>query len=509
MEALAAPAEPRRGVALTIIVTSLVGLALTMIVGFPMLEVAAGVIAVCVLSVVYRTLLEWRSLVLLMVLVILFIPIKRYTMPGSLPFELEPYRVVVAFVAAAWVTSLLIDPRVRLRRTGFERPLILLAFAVVGSILVNDQRITSLGVEAKVLKEVTFFASFFLVTYLIASICRSRGNVDFLVKTLVGGGCVVAILAIFESRTGTNVFDRLGSLPLLIPTQEIEIQTRGGRFRAFGPAQHPIALGAALAMLFPLAVYLAASLRQRRWWFAAALLMLGALAPVSRTAVLMLVVSIVTFICLRPKEVKKAWPVIIPAVVIIHFALPSTLGTLKASFFPKEGLIADQSQSVGSRGQGRIADLGPAFAEYRERPFLGQGFGTRVVDGDNPNAQILDNQWLKTLLETGLVGALAVVWLLATVVRRLARSARSEDQRHSWLAAALAASIAAYAIGMFTFDAFSFVQVTFILFILLGFASAELTREPFGARARSLPLGVRALATPPALAMPVERRPDG
>jgi hypothetical protein len=224
-------------------------------------------------------------------------------------------------------------------------------------------------------------------------------------------------------------------------------------------------------MLFPLAVYLAVGLRQRRWWIAAGLLGFGALAPVSRTAVLMAMTTLIVFFWLRPRETRKAWPVLLPAVVAIHLVLPSTIGTLRASFFPEEGLIANQSQSVGSRGQGRIADLGPALEEYSQRPILGQGLGTRVVDGENPNAQILDNQWLRSLLETGAAGLFALLWLIGRAVRQLSRCARAETGRAGWLAVALAASITAFAVGMFTFDAFSFIQVTIILFILLGFSA--------------------------------------
>jgi hypothetical protein len=461
-----------------VVIASLLSLMLAVLIGLPLLEVSAAAGAVTIAAVGHRRLLQWHSLIGLTILVILFIPIKRYRMPGDLPFELEPYRVVVALVAACWFASLLIDPRVRLRRTGFEGPILLFAFAAIGSVLANDERIQLLGVHAKVVKELTFFMSFFLVTYLIASLVREHQKVDLLLKVLVGGGAAVAVIAIFESRTGMNLFDRLHVLPFLEPVQAVEVETRGGRFRAFGSAQHPIALGAALAMLFPLAVYLAVGLRQRRWWIAAGLLGFGALAPVSRTAVLMAMTTLIVFFWLRPRETRKAWPVLLPAVVAIHLVLPSTIGTLRASFFPKEGLIANQSQSVGSRGQGRIADLGPALDEYSQRPILGQGLGTRVVDGENPNAQILDNQWLKSLLETGAVGLFAILWLLVRSIRRLGRRAKSDDDpRTGWLCVALTASITAFAVGMLTFDAFSFIQVTFLLFILLGFASGLTTHS--------------------------------
>ena len=44
------------------------------------------------------------------------------------------------------------------------------------------------------------------------------------------------------------------------------------------------------------------------------------------------------------------------------------------------------------------------------------------------------------------------------------------------LCVALCACIAAYAMSMFTYDAFGFVQVTFLLFLLLGLAVSALSR---------------------------------
>src|SRR4051812_37264200 len=70
--------------------------------------------AVIALGLGYRRLLAWRSLMVGLVAVILFIPIRRYTIPINLPFQLEPYRLLVAFIALAAFTSLLIDPRVRM-----------------------------------------------------------------------------------------------------------------------------------------------------------------------------------------------------------------------------------------------------------------------------------------------------------------------------------------------------------------------------------------------------------
>jgi polysaccharide biosynthesis protein PslJ len=243
---------------------------------------------------------------------------------------------------------------------------------------------------------------------------------------------------------------------------------RGDRLRVYASAQHPIALGAVLVMLLPLAVYLARATRQRRWWVAGGLLLITALATVSRTAVLMLLAMGLVLLWLRPVETRRLWPLIIPAALALHLALPGTIGTLRQSFFPEGGLIAEQQKHPGSVGSGRLADLGPSLDEAAKQPLLGFGYGTRVVDGPNPNARILDNQWLGTLLEIGLVGLAAWLWLFTRFIRRLGRAAKEDDSVHGWLLAAIVSSVFAYAVGMLTFDAFSFIQVTFVLFILLG-----------------------------------------
>jgi O-antigen ligase len=183
--------------------------------------------------------------------------------------------------------------------------------------------------------------------------------------------------------------------------------------------------------------------------------------------------------------------VLIPALIVIKLVLPGTLGAIKQSFLPAGGLLAEQSSMPGQSGSGRIADLGPALDEWKRQPLLGQGFGTRVVDPITlgPRANILDNQWLGTLLELGVVGFFGWIWFFARVVRRCGREAKEDDSARGWLLVSIAAGVAAYAVGMLTFDAFSFIQVTFLLFILVGLASALLAERPtpVAVRAERLP----------------------
>ena len=420
-----------------------------------------------------RRILSWRILLALIVLVILFVPVKLYSLPASLPFNLEPYRLLVAFVALAWFTSLLIDPRVHLRRNGIiDPPLLALVVVMFAGIVVNHTRVSAVSQDA--VKAYLFFGSYILVLFLISSVIRRRADVDLLVKVLVAGGGILGIFALIESRTGYNFFNHLHNFfPVLKETGTPLVTDRSGRLRVVASSQHPIALGAAFAMLVPFALYLV-RVHRGRWWIALVLILGGAFATESRTPVLMLIAVMCVFLFVRASDVKRLWPAILPGLIVLHLALPGTLGTLKDSFFPKGGLI--QQQANAHVGSGRIATLGPALRrEFDPNPILGEGYGTRVTTPDRsvrrPNGPILDDQWLGLLLETGALGVAALGWLFVRFVRLAAREAKRDNSWRGWLLASTAAAVTAYAVSMFTYDAFSFIQVTFLLYISLAIGS--------------------------------------
>jgi O-antigen ligase len=422
--------------------------------------------------VVRRPTVRWEHILGLLLLVILFIPIRRYRFPGDLPFQLEPYRVLVFVILVCWVASLLADGRVRLRRTGIEAPLLLILLAIVASDLANPSRFAEL--ESNAVKAITFFLSFVLVLYFVAGIVRTQAIADMVAKTLVAGGAVLAVLAVIEARSGYTPFSNLDSVfPFLVTDPGFQPGIgRGGATRAFGPAEHPIAFSAALVLLVPLAVYVA-RISSRIWLLALVALVVGVLVTVSRTGTVMLVVVGLVFLWLRPRETRRLWPALIPILVVTQLAVPGTLGSLTQAFLPEGGLVQEQRGSEGScSSAGRIADLDPTLAEVGKKPLLGYGYGTRVVTGPDANACILDNQWLGTLVEVGILGTLAWLWLFARVFRRFGGAAKKDPSPAGWLLVAITAAVAAFAVGMFTYDALGFVQVTFLLFVLLGLGAA-------------------------------------
>jgi hypothetical protein len=440
--------------------------------------IAPILLLITVFAATHRRLLQWHSLLGGLLLVVLFVPIKRYSLPGSLPFNFELYRLTVMVLVLAWVTSLLIDPRVRLQKTAFDAPLLAICGWTLASELANPGRANSLS--SYVAKGLTFFLSFVLVYYMITSLIVNRSQLLFLLKLMVLGSTVVAIGAIIEQRSGYNVFNHLHTFMPFLHFEGGTSLIRFGRLRVYGSAQHPIALGAALMTPVPIGVYFAQT-RGRRWWIAIVLLILGSLASGSRTAIIMLLAMIIVYLRQKPQETRRLWPALLPSIVVIHALLPGAIGGFKEAFFPKGGLIKEQSALCKgcdpNLSGGRIRQLVPGLKEAAGHPLFGEGFSTRVTGFDSKfsNAPILDNQWLNTVLELGYVGVAFWFWIFIRAVRRLKRAARETDEDgDDWLFVGLAATFTGYAVGMFTYDTFSFIQVFFLFWILLGLAAVAL-----------------------------------
>jgi hypothetical protein len=418
--------------------------------------------------------ISWRVLLVSFLLVVMFIPIRLYEIAANLPFQLEPYRLATLLLAAVWITALLVDPEVRARGSALGAPIALLSIAVIGSIVANSQTITDEDLTGEVAKKLTFWVSFLLVFYLVLSLVRTVADVVFTLEVLVLCGGVLGLMSLYEWKTGHNFFAHLSDyIPILRPTGPPLETFRAGLNRAYASAQHPIAFGAAMALLLPFATVFAYRTRRPIWIASLLFIMMGALASISRTSMLMLLVVVVVLAILRPQDARRAIPLLVPLAVVIQLALPGTFSTTAALFLPKEGLVSEQAnQNVGS---GRVASFSPALEEAAERPVFGRGFGTRIVnEGPKTNSFILDDEWLSTLLEIGLVGVIAWVWIFWRSGSRAWRVARRDDSDVGWLMAAFVAAIASFAVGMFFFDAFSFIQVTILLIVLLALAEAML-----------------------------------
>jgi hypothetical protein len=451
--------------------------------------IAGGALLVLALLVVFRRLVfAWSTAIVVLVTVIMFVPARRYAIPIPLPFQLEPYRLVLGIVIVALIVALLTKPDFRWRPVAFGVPITILLVTVLVSFLVNGMDLANAGLVETAIGGSTQLLLMLSVFFAFRQLLRSERDVMLLITVLTWAGVIVSFFALIERVARTNVFLMLGSfLPLTLLREGGDV-SRAGVARAFGSAQHPIALAVALCLLIPIAIHLAkyagwpSNAINRRIVYAGAVVMLfgGVLAAISRTAVVVLGVMFLVTLVFHPRVAAVLFAIAFPLVLLAAAVVPKVFDKMVLSFLDVDSLVASQYTSAGMGGAGRLADLEPALREVAQRPFFGSGFGSRVVIGDEANAFILDNQFLGTLMETGALGVIGLAAFLLVPPIMLLRFAFGQalERRHAALAFTVAVSIAGYIAAIFFYDAFGFFQTFFILCMLLAVGAWLLTEAP-------------------------------
>lgn len=486
-----ASAGPLAGVSRGRVIAAAAVLAAAMLAAVVLLPplIAGGALLVLALLVLFRRFVfAWTTALVLLVAVIMFVPARRYAIPIPLPFQLEPYRLVLGIVIVALVVALLTKPDFRWRPAAFGVPIAIMLVTVLVSFLVNGIALANSGLVETAIGGITQLLVMLSVFFVFRQLLRSERDVMLLITVLTWAGVIVSFFALIERVARTNVFLMLGSfLPVTLLREGGDV-SRAGVARAFGSAQHPIALAVALCLLIPVAIYLAKYAAwprneiNRRLVYAGAIVMLlgGVLAAISRTAVVVLGVMFLITLILHPRVAAVLFAIAFPVVLLAAVVLPNAFDKMVLSFLDVDSLVASQYQSAGMGGAGRLADLEPAMREVAQQPFFGSGFGSRIVIGDEANSFILDNQFLGTLMETGALGVIGLAAFLLVPPIMLLRFAfgQAAERRHATLAFTVAVAISGYIAAIFFYDAFGFFQTFFILCMLLAVGAWLLTEAP-------------------------------
>lgn len=477
---------PRGARAVDLVIAVVAGAVVLLAVLFLDPLIVGGVLLVAAgLFVFRRQVFDWTTMLFVLTAVILFVPIRRYALPIPVGFALEPYRVVIA--------ALLIALAIRMVRRGVSSwkpvvwgwPLAIFLFAMYFSLMANAVAATESELILAGFANIVQLAFLLSVVVLVRQLLTTDQITMVLLNVLVFGGAVIGLLAFVERVTRRNVFLLLQNvLPLILLRDDAESLRAGGN-RAYASSQHPIALSVLFCLIIPLAVYLIRHSPWPRYDVTRKLVYIGAIgamglgmmAAVSRTGIVALGVMFLVVLVFRPKLAGLLAAIALPLVVLVALVLPQLFETMVLSLFDIQGLIASQMTSPGMAGQGRLADLPDAFREFGDNPLTGTGLGSRIVVGDDANAQILDNQWLGTLLETGIIGIIGMiallVWPILAMMRFVRRSPAPAVRRD--LVFAIAVSTVGFVTAMFFYDAFAFMQAFILLAMLYAVAAWAMT----------------------------------
>jgi O-antigen ligase len=291
---------------------------------------------------------------------------------------------------------------------------------------------------------------------------RRMADLLRIIRTFVAGAAVMCLIAILQARLNFDATDYIAKLPFLTTYgEEAGLVSRGSFGRPAGTASHPIEFGVVTGLALAFAIYL--SLHDRAWpklgrWSAVALIGLGIPVAVSRSAIVVAVAVLAAFFATATRQARaRVLPVFFAMIVAVFLVFPGMLGTLTRLFAAgrSDSSIAD-----------RVRDYAFVEAQVESSLWLGHGPGSLP-----PEVRILDNQYLLSLVEIGLVGVLALfvlfgaIWMLGRGGRR-----RFVDEGDRLLGQMLAAGGLGIILAAFTYDGLSFPMFKASIALFLGLA---------------------------------------
>jgi hypothetical protein len=303
---------------------------------------------------------------------------------------------------------------------------------------------------------------------LVAAEClTSLHDVRRVLRALTWGGAFCGIVAALQFWMSLDIARELRELPgLSINWDNLGIQERGALNRVAGTAIHPIELGVVAGMLLPLAVYLGLYDTERTaWkrWTPVALIALAIPTSVSRSAIISVGLALSVLIVLMPARQRLVALCVAPlGVAGVFMSAPGVISTLTRFF---EAGTDDDSVMA------RIYDYPEVERLVHQAPWLGHGGGTYLSE----NAlYILDNQYLKTAIELGLVGVVALTcYFVVPLISALAARRRTTDAELRMLCAALAGAALSAGACSVTFDSLSFPMFSGVYALVIGLIGAS------------------------------------
>jgi hypothetical protein len=289
------------------------------------------------------------------------------------------------------------------------------------------------------------------------------------VRRVVIACSLLALLGIVQFLTGQSFLEVFSAIPGLSESAG-GIDTRGMFLRSSGTATHPLEYGMALSIAVPLALAVAIlraghrhESQRLRWWVFVGVLAMASFLAVSRSTLIGFAFAVLLMIPALPRKYRImviTGGVMLAGLIVV--VTPGLYGTVLGMFL---GVGNDSST------QSRQAGLAMAPVFLSASPLLGIGVGTWL-----PRYFIFDNQWLGTLMETGILGTLALLAVFALAIWSAAEGARHtkhDDLR--LIGRALAASTATGGLLFAFFDGLSFPIAGGLVFLMFGLCGAVRT----------------------------------
>jgi O-antigen ligase len=284
----------------------------------------------------------------------------------------------------------------------------------------------------------TILAVLWLCLWTAIAVDTSGASTETLREGVREASVVALAIIVYDARGVVNVamatrlVQLVGIVPALLALFQLATHTGrdiAGEFRSYGTFAHPdsAAMFFAIAAVASLWRYLDDG--QRRLdvlltaLFAAALL-----TTVSLDGLATLVAMLIAYGALRPGSVRgKLVPCAVAILVALAFFI-TPLGLRRIANESSTSLRTAESGKANSSLAWRLDKWKMLVPKWEHSPVVGRGLGTTVtgrrVPGNQFAGEAPHNEYVRYLVETGIVGLAILLWGLSILIRRLVRKRR-------------------------------------------------------------------------------------
>jgi hypothetical protein len=413
------------------------------------------------------------------------VPFDAVQLPISLPLDAKLDRPFLVLLALLWVAGVLFlrpGERPRLRGSLVHWALLLFVATALVSVLSNAETLIRVDEFDLGVKKVVLLLSYVLLFLIVASSLKPL-EVRRFIPLIVVLACIASVGAIVEYRSGYNAFYAISDAILpggaTLPGVVFEGDATG-RIPIVGPTSHPLALAALMALALPFAMVGVLDSQGRRkvlYALGSGLILAGAMVTQRKTSAFALGVDVLVLTAYRPRQMRKLLPVGLVLVVAVSMVAPGAIGTVRDGLKP-EALLGQVST------RDRQSDYDAVAPDIVQNPVTGRGYQTY----DPEKYRVLDNEYLALLIGNGVLGLVAYVFVLLSVLIVCHRTIRSGDPVRGPPALAVAAGTAAVVVTSQLFDLIAFPHVPYMFMFMAGMAVAcavpARRREPAAAYGR-------------------------
>ena len=371
-----------------------------------------------------------------------------------------------AFTLLGWYVLLWIHPGFALHRGRQPARLAaaFFAFVYVGAYVSANRHALGSTAQNGADRGMIFVTGWLAVLLLAADGIQTWDTLQVLLRRLVTCISVIAAIGISQFATGFNLANYVVIPGLTRQIAFVDLLSRDGINRPSATTAHPLEFAAVLGLALPLALHQARFARPGSRlgpWLQVGLIGSALPLTVSRSAVLGLAIIALVLMPTWPlRQLRIAYPALAGALIMLWVAEPG-LVRLLYQLFSETG---SESSSVS-----RLDAYSSAAPFIAQHPWFGQGFGTFLPQ----TYFFVDDQYLTTLIETGVLGLLAVLslfvlgWYLGRSTRRLCADGQTRDLLQS-----LAVSALSTGVSFSTFDALGYSTISGLSFLLIGCTAA-------------------------------------